>query len=119
MAHDGYPVGVTIASVMPLPERRAEYAALLSDIAETVRPVTDVDLTVELITHRFHGGKPHSAAFLVSGHAAQPGRLKTSGEALEAGWQEICIPGPVMREMHPSSTMNSSQLGRARVLYWT
>ena len=53
MAADGYPVGLTVAPVMPLPGWQDEYAALLDDAAAALADVPDLDLTVELITHRF------------------------------------------------------------------
>ena len=53
MAVSGYRVGLTIAPIMPVEGWQDEYAALLDAAAEAVDGVEDLDLTVELITHRF------------------------------------------------------------------
>jgi len=55
-AQAGFPVGLTIAPVMPVQGWREEYAGLLRDAAAAVDGVPGVDLTVELITHRFTPG---------------------------------------------------------------
>ncbi len=56
MARAGYPVGLTIAPIMPVPEWRDAYGTLLEDVAVAVAGIADLDLTVELITHRFTPG---------------------------------------------------------------
>lgn len=53
LALAGYPVGLTIAPVMPVVGWREEYAALLDAVAVAVADVPGVDLTAEVITHRF------------------------------------------------------------------
>ncbi|WP_431000538.1 spore photoproduct lyase family protein, partial [Klebsiella pneumoniae] len=52
-ARAGYPVGLTIAPIMPVPDWRQGYAALIRDAATALDGAPDLDLTVELITHRF------------------------------------------------------------------
>jgi spore photoproduct lyase len=56
LAQDGYPVGVTIAPIIAVPDWRTHYGELLSNIADAVRGVPGLDLTAELITHRFTPG---------------------------------------------------------------
>ncbi|WP_380159945.1 spore photoproduct lyase family protein [Kineococcus sp. R86509] len=51
LARAGYPVGLTIAPIMPVEDWPARYAELL-DAAAAELPA-DADLTVECITHRF------------------------------------------------------------------
>jgi spore photoproduct lyase len=53
LALAGYRVGLTIAPIMPIPEWRDSYGALLRDVADSLADVVDLDLTVECITHRF------------------------------------------------------------------
>lgn len=53
LALAGYRVGLTIAPVMPVPGWREQYGRLLADVADALRDVPDLDLTVEIITHRF------------------------------------------------------------------
>ena len=56
LAAAGYPVGLTIAPVMPIEDWRAEYGALLDQAAAAVADLPQVDLTAEIITHRFTPG---------------------------------------------------------------
>ena len=53
LAGAGFPVGLTIAPIMPVPGWREEYASLLDDVAAALAGSADLDLTVECITHRF------------------------------------------------------------------
>ncbi len=53
MAQAGYRVGLTIAPVMPLPGWQEGYGGLLDAVAAAVADVPDLDLTAEIITHRF------------------------------------------------------------------
>ncbi|SEQ32838.1 spore photoproduct lyase family protein [Microlunatus flavus] len=60
LAAAGYPVGLTIAPVMPVEGWRETYGQLLDDVRAVLAPVEaaghPVDLTVEVITHRFTPG---------------------------------------------------------------
>jgi spore photoproduct lyase len=120
VGRDGYPVGVTIAPVMPLPGWRVDYAALLDDIAETLAPVPDVDLTVELITHRFTEA---SRAVLLSWYPGTKLDLDDAGRAVKRskfGGTKYVYPGPVMREMRSFFDRELQlRLPQARLLYWT
>ena len=51
VAEAGYPVGLTIAPIMPVEDWRTEYGELLDGVAAALP--ADADLTVECITHRF------------------------------------------------------------------
>ena len=120
VALDGYPVGVTIAPVMPLPDWQADYSTLLGDIATAVAPVPDVDLTVELITHRFTEA---SRAVLLSWYPGTKLDLDDAGRTVKRskfGGKKYVYPTPVMREMRSFFDRElQSLLPRARVLYWT
>ncbi len=55
----GYPVGVVLAPIMPIPDWQAHYTDLLDRIAAALdfpQNVGPVDLTVEMISHRFTPG---------------------------------------------------------------
>ena len=59
VAQAGYPVGLTIAPIVPVPGWRETYDALLGKVAAALADVPAPDLSVELITHRFTpGSKP-------------------------------------------------------------
>ncbi|MCW2715706.1 MAG: hypothetical protein JWN88_2753, partial [Frankiales bacterium] len=53
LATAGYPVGLTLAPLMPLPDWREHYGHLLDLVAAATDDVVGLDLTAELITHRF------------------------------------------------------------------
>ncbi|CCH52198.1 radical SAM domain-containing protein [Fibrisoma limi BUZ 3] len=55
----GYPIGLVIAPIMPIPDWREHYTALLDRIAEVLdfsRTAGPLDMNVELISHRFTPG---------------------------------------------------------------
>ncbi|GAA3748318.1 spore photoproduct lyase family protein [Terriglobus aquaticus] len=56
MALAGYPVGLTVAPIMPVEGWQTEYSTLFADVGAALDGVDAVDLTVELITHRFTAG---------------------------------------------------------------
>ena len=120
VAQDGYPVGVTIAPVMPLLDWRADYTALLTDIAAAIAPVSEVDLTVELITHRFTEA---SRAVLLSWYPGTKLDLDDAGRTVKRskfGGKKYVYPPAVMREMRAFFDREvQSVLPQARVLYWT
>ncbi len=53
LAGAGYPVGLTIAPIMPVDGWQDEYGALLQAVRAELATVPGLDLTVELITHRY------------------------------------------------------------------
>ena len=53
MALAGYKVGLTVAPILRLPDWAAAYDTLFADVATTLAGVPGLDLTAELITHRF------------------------------------------------------------------
>ncbi len=56
MAQAGYPVGLTIAPIMPVANWQEQYTDLLRSAGEALHGFDGVDLTAELITHRFTPG---------------------------------------------------------------
>ena len=52
----GYPVGVVLAPIMPLPDWRQHYGELFDRLHAALSDVPGLDLTVEFITHRFTPG---------------------------------------------------------------
>ena len=120
VAQSGYPVGITIAPVMPLPNWRDEYTALLLDTATNLADVPDADVTVELITHRFTEA---SRATLLSWYPHTKLDLDRAGRSAKRskfGGKKYVYPAPLMREMRTwFETEIAELLPRARILYWT
>ncbi len=118
VAHAGYPVGLTIAPIMPVEGWRDHYDALLRDAA-TALP-DEADLTVELITHRF---TPGSREILTGWYPASSLEMDASVRSQKRGKfgnVKYVYPAALMREMRGAfEELLGSRLPTARLLYWT
>ena len=120
MAEAGYPVGLTIAPIMPIDDWQATYGTLLDDVALVLDDIPDVDLTVECITHRF---TPRSKDVLLDWYPRT--KLEMDGELRSIkrgkyGSVKHVYPWPVMRELRSwFEGRICKQLPDARFLYWT
>ena len=120
MALAGYPVGMTIAPIMPVENWRQEYTRLVADVAQALDGVASLDLTVELITHRF---TPGSKEVLLSWYPKTTLDLREEPRAekrTKFGGFKYVYPKDEMVELR---TFFDDTLGEllpaARVLYWT
>ena len=120
LARDGYRVGLTVAPIQPVEGWREAYAALFAQAAAALEGTPDLDLTAELITHRF---TPKSKAVLQGwypGTALDLDEERRSRKLTKFGSTKFVYPAPLMREMREAlSAMISRQLPSARLLYWT
>ncbi len=120
MAAAGYPVGLTIAPIMLIPDWQQEYTALFTAVAEALRGLPSVDLTAELITHRF---TPGSKEVLLGWYP------KTTLDLDEANRSEKRNKFGGFKYVYPKDPMNDMRrffeaklaevLPAARILYWT
>ncbi|MGB3754316.1 MAG: spore photoproduct lyase family protein [Parerythrobacter sp.] len=120
MAHAGYPVGLTIAPIIAAEGWREVYGVLIAEAAAALNDVPGLDLTVELITHRF---SPGSKATLESWY---PGSRLDMSDRLRAtkrtkfGSKKQVYDKDTMRELR---TFFEERIGHhipaARILYWT
>jgi spore photoproduct lyase len=118
VAAAGYPVGLTIAPIMPTDGWREEYGELLDRVAAAVPAGTD--LTVECITHRF---TPGSKATLTEWY---PRTKLEMDEAVRTtkrgkfGSVKHVYPREAMAELRGwFETALADRLPEARLLYWT
>jgi len=120
LALAGYPIGLTIAPIMPVEGWREEYARLLDSVASALRGVPGLDLTAELITHRF---TPNSKQVLLGWYPRT--RLEMDEDLRRTkrgkfGAVKHVYPAPVMAELRSwFESALSERLPEARVLYWT
>jgi len=120
MAADGYPVGLTIAPIMPTEGWRDGYAQLLRDVAAALAPVGAVDLTVELITHRFSPGSKEVLAGWYPSTKLEMDEEVRSLKRTKFGARKYVYPREVMRELRAFFEAEiGERLPDARVLYWT
>jgi spore photoproduct lyase len=117
-ARAGYPVGLTIAPIMPVEGWREAYEDLLTGAAKALPE--GADLTCELITHRF---TPGSREVLMGWYPAS--KLEMDPEVRAAkrnkfGGVKYVYPKKLMGEMKAFFEEAAGRLlPRARLLYWT
>ncbi len=120
MALAGYPVGLTIAPIMPVTNWQEDYRALLAAAAEAIRGIDGLDLTAELITHRF---TPGSKDVLLSWYPKTTLDLREEARTQKRnkfGGFKYVYPKDPMREMRTWFETNIAELlPAARILYWT
>ena len=120
MAIAGYPVGLTIAPIMPVAGWQHQYRVLLETVASALAGIPSVDLTVEMITHRF---TDKSKNVLLSWYPNTKLELDESRRALKRtrmGTSKYVYPAPVMRELRKWFYDSIPEyLPGARILYWT
>ncbi|MGI4827477.1 MAG: spore photoproduct lyase family protein [Janthinobacterium lividum] len=120
MALAGYPVGLTIAPIMPIDGWQAEYLALFEAVAEALDGISHADLTAELITHRF---TPGSKEVLLGWYP------KTTLDLREEGRTEKRNKFGGFKYVYPKDSMGAMKnwfyealgatLPAAKILYWT
>ena len=120
LARAGYPVGLTIAPIMPLPGWREEYAALLDLVAAQLHGVGGVDLTAELITHRFTPGSKQVLTGWYPQTRLEMDPAQRTEKRNRFGGVKHVYPRDVMRELRGwFEAAIAERLPHCRVLYWT
>jgi spore photoproduct lyase len=120
MAAAGYPVGLTVAPILRVPNWADAYDRLFADVAVALDGLAGSDLTAELITHRF---TPKSKAVLTSWYPGSPLEMDEAQRARKMtkfGSTKWVFPKEQMIEMR--GTLEASlarRLPMARMLYWT
>lgn len=120
LALAGYRVGLTIAPIMPIPEWRDGYGALLRDVASAVADVADLDLTVECITHRFTAGSKDVLTGWYPRTKLDMDELTRTRKFGRFGSAKYVFPKDTMAELRSWFEVQVAEtLPAARVLYWT
>ena len=120
LALAGYPVGLTIAPVMPVPEWQTAYRTLLEDVTAALAGVPGLDLTAEVITHRF---TPKSKDVLLGWYPRtrlEMDEEQRSQKRSKFGGVKYVFPKETMTEMRGWFTDTLDELlPEAQLLYWT
>jgi spore photoproduct lyase len=120
VAEAGYPVGLTIAPVMPVPDWRTAYGRLLDDVAAATADVDDLDLTVEIITHRFTPGSKDVLMQWYPKTKLEMDEEQRSQKRNKFGGVKYVYPKAVMAEMKTwFSGALEQRLPSSPLLYWT
>ena len=116
-ALSGYPVGLTI---MPIGDWQAGYGALLDSAAAALKDVPELDLTVELITHRFTAGSKAVLNEWYPGSSLEMDEAARSRKLTKFGSEKFVYPAEAMSQLRKFFTQALElRLPAARVLYWT
>ena len=120
VAGAGYPVGLTVAPIMRVPDWAAAYDRLFADVAAALDGIPGVDLTAELITHRF---TPKSKEVLAGWYPGSPLEMDEAQRARKMtkfGSVKWVFPKEQMAEMRRTlEAALTRRLPDARLLYWT
>jgi spore photoproduct lyase len=120
LALAGYPVGLTVAPIMPVEDWRERYEALFADVAAALDGVADLDLTAELITHRFTPGSKEVLTGWYPGTSLEMDEARRSRKLTKFGSTKYVYPAATMRELRSGlERLLACRLPAARVLYWT
>ncbi|ROR90819.1 SPL family radical SAM protein [Nocardioides aurantiacus] len=115
-----YPVGLTIAPIMPLEDWRDHYGELLELVGRAVDDVADLDLTAELITHRFTAGSKEVLTGWYPRTTLEMDEARRSVKRGKFGTTKHVYPREVMAELRGwFTTALAERVPACRVLYWT
>ncbi|MGY1652312.1 SPL family radical SAM protein [Geodermatophilus sp. SYSU D01119] len=118
VAAAGYPVGVTIAPIMPVEGWREQYAELLDGIAAAVP--AGHDLTVECITHRFTPGSKETLLDWYPRTKLDMDESRRTTKRGKFGSVKHVYPRETMAELRGWFEREvAERLPGARLLYWT
>ena len=118
MARAGYPVGLTVAPIMPIEDWQEGYGQLLRDAGAALPEMAD--LTVELITHRFTPGSREVLLNWYPGTSLEMDPAVRSEKRNKFGGRKFVYTKEVMREMKAwFETAVARELPKGSILYWT
>jgi spore photoproduct lyase len=118
VARAGYPVGLTLAPIMPVEGWREAYGALLDDVAAALPAGTD--LTVECITHRFTPGSKETLLDWYPRTKLEMDEQRRTTKRGKFGSVKHVYPRATMTELRGwFAAAVADRLPQARFLYWT
>jgi spore photoproduct lyase len=119
LALAGYPIGLTVAPVMPVDGWREAYDALFADAATALTDVPALDLTAEFITHRFTSTSKEVLLGWYPGTPLEMDEAARVRKTTRFGSTKHVYPAATMRELRGFlEEALARRLPSARVLYW-
>jgi len=121
MALAGYPVGLTIAPIIAADGWEAAYGGLIADAAAAaLADIAGLDLTVELITHRFTAGSKDVLDRWYPGSALDMTPTNRATKRTKFGTEKQVYDAATMRSLRSFFERGiADALPMARLLYWT
>ncbi|WP_221434131.1 spore photoproduct lyase family protein [Phycisphaera mikurensis] len=118
VARAGYPVGLTVAPIMPIEGWEEAYGALFRDAGAALP--ADADLTVELITHRFTPGSREVLLGWYPGTKLEMDAATRTQKRNKFGGTKYVYPKELMKQMRAwFEEAVERELPGGVVLYWT
>ena len=120
MADAGYPVGLTVAPIIAAEGWQDAYGELLEQAAAALSGTSDLDLTVELITHRFTPGSREVLTSWYPGSDLDMTAERRAEKRTKFGSTKFVYPPELMSELKRFFHARIAELlPAARILYWT
>lgn len=120
MALAGYPVGLTIAPIIAADGWEQAYGDLIDDAARQLADLPALDLTVELITHRFTAGSKAVLDSWYPGSSLDMTGLNRATKRTKFGSEKQVYDAATMRRLRSFFEGRiAGALPAARILYWT
>ena len=120
MAEAGYPVGLTVAPIMPIEGWEDAYRSLLDGAARALSRVNRADVTVELITHRFTPGSKEVLTEWYPASALEMDEAVRTQKRTKFGSVKYVYPKELMGRMKAFFEREvPSALPDGHILYWT
>ena len=120
MAEAGYPVGLTIAPIIVAEGWREAYGALIDAASAQLGELPDLDLTVELITHRFNAGSKAVLDSWYPGSALDMSATNRVTKRTKFGAEKQVYDAATMKDLRLFfERAIGDALPAARILYWT
>lgn len=120
MARAGYPIGLTIAPIIAAEGWEQAYAALIDDAAAILGASPGLDLTVELITHRYTAGSKAVLDSWYPGSALDMSGDNRTTKRTKFGTEKQVYDADTMRALRRFFERRiADALPAARILYWT
>jgi spore photoproduct lyase len=120
MAKAGYKVGLTIAPIIAAEGWREAYGELIAMAAEALSGIDGLDLTAELITHRFTPGSRDVLTSWYPGSDLEMDPEQRAEKRTRFAGTKFVYPPDLMAELKTFFHERlAKQLPEARILYWT
>ena len=120
MADAGYRIGLTIAPIIAAPGWEEAYGGLIDQAAAALDGAADLDLTVELITHRYNPGSKAVLDSWYPGSDLDMTGLNRTTKRTKFGTEKQVYDAGTMRSLRTFfERAIGDRLPRARILYWT
>ncbi|GAA4010338.1 spore photoproduct lyase [Sphingomonas swuensis] len=120
MGRAGYRVGLTIAPIIAAEGWRDAYRDLIAMAARALDGIDGLDLTVELITHRFTPGSRAVLASWYPGSDLEMDPERRAEKRTKFAGTKFVYPPELMTELKTFFLAEiAEQLPHARILYWT